>query len=116
MSSCISAIGIANPPNRISQTAINGFMERAFRLNENDAIRLKKIYDNSAINSRYSVIPDFGSEDFADNQFFPANELFRIHKSGCNFIANMQSKLLYKLQKIVWLGLMLLLPAKFRIS
>jgi len=74
MSSCISAIGIANPPNRIPQTAINGFMEKAFRLNENDAARLKKIYENSAISSRYSVIPDFNFADFADNQFFPANE------------------------------------------
>lgn len=74
MSSCISAIGIANPPNRISQTAINGFMEKAFRLDGNDALRLKKIYDNSAINFRYSVIPDFGLEDFAENEFFPADE------------------------------------------
>ncbi|MGI4019879.1 MAG: type III polyketide synthase [Janthinobacterium lividum] len=75
MSSCISAIGIANPPNRISQIAINGFMEKAFRLNENDALRLKKIYDHSAITTRYSVIPDFGYDDFAENQFFPANEM-----------------------------------------
>ena len=49
-------------------------MQKAFRLNENDAARLKKIYDNSAIASRYSAIPDFGLDDFAENQFFPANE------------------------------------------
>ena len=49
-------------------------MEKAFRLDENDASRLKKIYDNSAINYRYSAIPDFGLNDFAANQFFPANE------------------------------------------
>ncbi|MGI4749049.1 MAG: type III polyketide synthase [Janthinobacterium lividum] len=74
MSSCISAIGIANPPNQISQNTIYGFMEKAFRLDKNDAARLKKIYDNSAIASRYSAIPDFGLNDFAKNEFFPANE------------------------------------------
>ncbi len=74
MSSCISSIGIANPPNCIPQNAINGFMEKAFCLDENDANRLKKIYTHSAIASRYSVIPDFGFGDFAENKFFPANQ------------------------------------------
>ncbi len=75
MSSCISAIGIANPPNRILQNTINGFMEKAFRLDENGAKRLKKIYGNSAITYRYSAIPDFGFSDFSENQFFPANQM-----------------------------------------
>jgi predicted naringenin-chalcone synthase len=74
MSSCISAVGIANPENRIDQNAIFGFMSKAFRLNEIDANRLKSIYDHSGIKQRYSVIPDFGLADFAENQFFPANE------------------------------------------
>ncbi|MEX8549351.1 MAG: type III polyketide synthase [Mucilaginibacter sp.] len=74
MSSCISAVGIANPKNRIAQSAILGFMRKAFRLNENDANRLKSIYDHCGINQRYSVIPDFGFDDFAENEFFPANE------------------------------------------
>lgn len=74
MSSCISAIGTANPPNHIPQNTIYGFMEKAFRLDKNAAVRLKKIYDNSAINFRYSAIADFGLEDFAANRFFPANE------------------------------------------
>ncbi len=75
MSSCISAIGIANPPNHIPQNTIYGFMEKAFGLDKTDAARLKKIYDNSAINHRYSAIPDFGLDDFAGNQFFPQNDL-----------------------------------------
>lgn len=74
MSSCISAIGTANPPNQIPQNAIYGFMQKAFRLDENDASRLKKIYDNSAIEQRFSAIADFGLNDFSANQFFPANE------------------------------------------
>lgn len=59
MSSCISAIGIANPPNKISQQAVYPFMVKAFGLNHNDAQRLKKIYDLSGIEHRYSVLPDF---------------------------------------------------------
>ena len=74
MSSCISAIGIANPQYQLSQSAINGFMEKAFRLDENDASRLEKIYAHSAIDFRYSVIPDFGFTDFSQNRFFPANQ------------------------------------------
>lgn len=49
-------------------------MEKAFGLDKNDAARLKKIYENSAIDFRYSAIADFGLDDFADNQFFPANQ------------------------------------------
>ncbi len=74
MSSCISAVGIANPKNRIGQSAIFNFMRKAFRLSENDTSRLKSIYDHSGINQRYSVIPDFGFDDFIENEFFPANE------------------------------------------
>ncbi|MGI4804457.1 MAG: type III polyketide synthase [Janthinobacterium lividum] len=74
MSSCISAIGTANPPNQIPQNKIYDFMQKAFRLDENSAARLKKIYHNSAINQRYSAIPDFGLDNFAENRFFPASE------------------------------------------
>jgi len=49
-------------------------MQKAFRLDENDASRLKKIHDNSAINYRYSAIADFSLDNFSENQFFPANE------------------------------------------
>ena len=74
MSSCISAIGTANPAHKFSQSAINVFMERAFGLPEQQAVKLKKIYQNSAINFRYSAISDFGNNDFAENNFFAANE------------------------------------------
>ena len=42
MSSCISAIGTANPKNRIKQSSILQFMVRAFGLDENNDLRLKK--------------------------------------------------------------------------
>lgn len=73
MSSCISAIGTANPEHRIKQSSILRFMTNAFGLDENNALRLKKIYDHSGIDYRYSVIPDFGEEHFDNYEFFAKN-------------------------------------------
>ncbi len=62
MNSCISAIGTANPQYRTSQNDIYQFMVEAFDLDKNNASRLKLIYDNSGIEHRFSVLPDFGKE------------------------------------------------------
>jgi predicted naringenin-chalcone synthase len=70
MESCISAIGIANPVNRIAQQDIYHFMANAFGLDATNAARLKGIYDHSGIDYRYSVIPDFAYRDPADFTFF----------------------------------------------
>jgi predicted naringenin-chalcone synthase len=70
MSSCISAIGIANPDNRIPQKDIYHFMVRAFGLDETNARRLKSIYDHSGIEHRYSVIADFSTGDSSAYTFF----------------------------------------------
>ena len=74
MSSCITAIGTANPEHRIKQSSILRFMSNAFGLDENNARRLKKIYDHSGIDYRYSVIADFGEENFDNYGFFAQNE------------------------------------------
>ncbi len=70
MISCISAIGTANPKYRIPQQDIYKFMVKAFDLDKNNASRLKKIYDHSGIDFRYSVIPDFGEENKENYTFF----------------------------------------------
>lgn len=70
MSSCISAIGIANPPFKISQQSIYPFMVNAFDLQPNDALRLKKIYDQSGIEYRYSVLADFDTLNNPEPSFF----------------------------------------------
>jgi predicted naringenin-chalcone synthase len=70
MDSCISAIGIANPDNRIAQGDIYYFMVNAFGLSATHASRLKSIYDHSGIDYRYSVIPDFGTTDPSQYTFF----------------------------------------------
>src|SRR5476651_336963 len=71
MSSCISAIGIANPANKFKQQSIYRFMANAAGLDESNRGRLKGIYDHSGIEYRYSVIPDFGMDNPDDFQFFP---------------------------------------------
>lgn len=73
MSSCITAIGTANPKYRISQNDIYHFMAEAFGLDKNNASRLKLIYDNSGIDYRYSVLPDFGKE-YNDGLLFRKSE------------------------------------------
>ena len=70
MSSCISAIGTANPQYRISQQQIYQFMVGAFNLDDNNASRLKQIYTHSGIEYRYSVIPDFGKAVSESTGFF----------------------------------------------
>ena len=73
MSSCITAIGTANPKHRIKQSSILQFMVRACGLDDNNAARLERIYNHSGIDYRYSVIPDFGEDDFINNSFFAKN-------------------------------------------
>lgn len=70
MGSCISAIGTANPQYKIPQQTIYHFMVKAFGLDDNNASRLKQIYDGSGIDHRYSVIPDFGYSDPQAYTFF----------------------------------------------
>jgi len=70
MGSCISAIGTANPQYCIPQLAIYRFMVNAFGLNANNALRLKKIYDHSGIDQRFSVVPDFAFDNPSQNTFF----------------------------------------------
>lgn len=61
MGSVIAAIGSANPPNCFKQEQILRFMIAAHELNENNASRLKTLYELSGIETRHSVLPDFGN-------------------------------------------------------
>lgn len=60
MGSQITAIGTANPENKFSQHCILEFMINAHELAGTSADRLTKIYSISGINTRYSVLKDFG--------------------------------------------------------
>ncbi|HYI76967.1 MAG TPA: type III polyketide synthase [Chryseolinea sp.] len=88
--SYITALGIANPPNKFSQSKIADFMVKAMQLNHNESRLLHTIFKASGIEFRYSVLEDYGREqDFSlysnspDFEPFPTTEkrlsVFRDH-------------------------------------
>jgi len=58
--SFITAIGTATPPHQFSQSAIADFMVRAMQLDETEAKKLRALYRATGIESRYSVLADYG--------------------------------------------------------
>ncbi len=90
----IRSIGTAVPPHKISQELYHRILENANGLSREGKIHLRKIYSRSGIESRHSVLEEFGREDHADNILFhPANhqpalsvskrmELFEIYATG----------------------------------
>lgn len=64
--SFITSIGTANPANKFNQSQLADFMVRAMKLNEEEERKLKVIFRVTGIESRYSVIEDYGREiDFS---------------------------------------------------
>ena len=55
----IVSIGTAVPAFRHEQSAILDFMQRVYALSENDKRKLKFLYRQGGIDTRYSVIPDY---------------------------------------------------------
>lgn len=55
----IISIGTAVPAYKHEQSAILDFMQRVYALDENDKRKLKYLYRQGGINTRYSVIPDY---------------------------------------------------------
>lgn len=91
--SYITSLGLANPSNKFSQSAIADFMVRAMQLDERQANKLRALYRASGIESRYSVLEDYGKQDgftfYANNdglEPFPSTHerlsLFRKHALG----------------------------------
>jgi len=70
--SFITAIGTATPKHRFSQSAIADFMVRAMKLDQQDAKKLRALYRATGIESRYSVLPDYGKT--ADYEFYANSE------------------------------------------
>lgn len=61
------------PENKHQQEDILHFMQCVYALNTVESRKLKFLYHHSAINSRYSVIPDY-SKSLPDWQFYPQSE------------------------------------------
>lgn len=69
----IISIGTAVPKFRHEQETILKFMQQIYALNDGDRRKLQFLYRQSAIASRYSVIPDY-SQPAMDWSFYPATE------------------------------------------
>ena len=69
----ILSIGIGLPTFKHKQDHILDFMQRVYALDEAGRRKLKFLYRQSGIESRYSVIPDY-SLPANEWQFFPASE------------------------------------------
>lgn len=59
----IISIGTALPQHCHPQQEILKFMQKAYRLNDDDARKLAFLYKHSEIENRYSVLPDFGKPE-----------------------------------------------------
>jgi prepilin-type processing-associated H-X9-DG protein len=64
--SFITSIGTANPEYKFNQSTIADFMVRTMELDENDARRLRALFRMTGIETRYSVIADYGRSDGFD--------------------------------------------------
>ena len=69
----IVSIGTAVPAYKHKQEDILDFMQRVYALNETDKRKLKFLYRQGGIDTRYSVIPDY-SLAAADWQFYTPSE------------------------------------------
>jgi alpha-pyrone synthase len=61
--SYITSLGLANPPNKFSQSTIADFMIRALHLDTQKAGKLRALYRATGIETRYSVLDDYGRTD-----------------------------------------------------
>ncbi len=66
----LCAIGTALPPHRLPQATIADFMIRALALDDAAARKLRVLYRASGIETRHTVVPDYGREP-ADFEFYP---------------------------------------------
>src|SRR5687767_8529555 len=70
----INAIGTAVPAFKVAQQQQLQILETSNGYDRAYKLRLRKIYNSSGIESRYSVIEEFGKEDHPGNIIFhPAN-------------------------------------------
>ena len=67
--SYITAIGTANPVNRIHQSLIANFMMRAMKCHNGEGRKLKTVFRASGIEYRHSVLDDYGK--IRDFTFYP---------------------------------------------
>ena len=67
--SYITSIGIANPEHQLNQASIANFMVKAMQLGSEDERKLRAVFRMSGIETRHSVLSDYGREQ--DFEFYP---------------------------------------------
>ncbi len=70
----ITALGSSVPAFRFSQEEIGGFMKRHMALDERESRLVDRLVRQTKIDSRYSVIPDYGREP-SGFEFYPRNQV-----------------------------------------
>jgi len=69
----IISIGTAVPAHKHRQEDIMHFMQQVYAMNETDRRKLKFLYHQSGIDTRYSVIPDY-NKNINEWKFYPHSE------------------------------------------
>lgn len=69
----IISIGTAVPPYAHNQDDILKFMQQVYAMNDTDKRKLKFLYHQSAIDKRYSVVPDY-CQPLSSWKFYPPSE------------------------------------------
>jgi alpha-pyrone synthase len=75
MQTYITAIATANPPFKRAQSEAAIFIANAMKLEGKEKTRLLRLFANSGINYRYSVLGDY-TKSMGEFYFFPNNENF----------------------------------------
>ena len=64
--SFITSIGTANPVNKFNESTIAEFMMRAMQMDDANARKLRALFRMTGIETRYSVISDYGKSEGFD--------------------------------------------------
>ncbi|MBX2941025.1 MAG: type III polyketide synthase [Cyclobacteriaceae bacterium] len=70
----ITSIGTSNPLHKFRQSQIADFMIKAMQLNREEAQQLKVLYRATGIETRYTVLEDYGNPELY--KFFPNSKNF----------------------------------------
>lgn len=97
--SFITAIGTANPENKFSQTTIADFMVRAMQMDDQDARKLRALFRMTGIETRHSVIADYGKVDGYD--FYSNSQNFEpVPSTGTRLLLYRQQALMLSVDAI----------------
>ncbi len=97
--SFITAIGTANPENKFSQLAIADFMVRAMQMDDHEARKLRALFRRTGIETRYSVISDYGKMEGFD--FYSNSHDFEpVPSTGTRLLLYRQHALLLSIKAI----------------